>query len=327
MLSVFFSYSHADEALRDQLETHLAVLKRQGVIATWHDRRILAGHEIDGAIDVNLEIANIVLLLVSPDFLASNYCYDREMLRAMERHETQEAVVIPVILRPSDWHHAPFGKLLATPTDGKPITQWPDRDQAFLEVVKAIRAVAQQPNKTSDSPKSSDRVTLERADFALHGEALDATRAPRSSNLRLAKQFTERDKDEFKHETFAYIAKFFENSLVELRARNEGIEGTFRHVDGNRFTASVYRNGSAIARCTVFMGNSASTGGIAYSNSETNESNSYNECLSVHSNDQMLYLQSMGMAHLRSHDVDKKLSQEGAAEFYWSMLIDRLQRT
>lgn len=101
------------------------MLKRQGVIETWHDRRIVAGEELGGSISAELESAEIVLLLVSPDFLASDYCYDKEMTVALDRQARGEAIVIPVILRPCEWHHAPFGKLRATPSDGKPVTQWP----------------------------------------------------------------------------------------------------------------------------------------------------------------------------------------------------------
>jgi hypothetical protein len=126
--SVFFSYSHADEALRDQLEKQLSLLKRQGVIEVWHDRRISAGQDFASEIDNHVETDDIFLLLVSADFLASDYCYDKEMKRAMERHEAGEAIVIPVILRACDWHGAPFGKLNASPPDGKPVTQYPDRD-------------------------------------------------------------------------------------------------------------------------------------------------------------------------------------------------------
>ena len=143
MPNVFFSYSHADEILRDQLEKQLAMLKRQGVIETWHDRRIGAGQEIDQLIDDHIEHDEIILLLVSPDFIASDYCYNMEMTRALERHAAGGAVVIPVILRACDWHHSPFGKLLATPQDGKPITQWVDRDEAFLQVAKAVRGAAE----------------------------------------------------------------------------------------------------------------------------------------------------------------------------------------
>ncbi|MCP3962733.1 MAG: toll/interleukin-1 receptor domain-containing protein [bacterium] len=99
-LNVFLSYSHEDEKLREELETHLAPLKRGGQIRTWHDRRIPPGDEWAGEIDDNLELADVVLLLVSPPFIASDYCWDVEVKRATERHEAGEARVIPVILRP-----------------------------------------------------------------------------------------------------------------------------------------------------------------------------------------------------------------------------------
>src|ERR1035437_2373407 len=136
MADVFFSYSHKDEALRDRLEVHLTMLKREGIIETWHDRRITAGDEFAGVIDARLESADLILLLVSADFLNSNYCFDVEMKRALERHAAGEARVIPIILRPCDWHSAPFGRLLAAPKDGKPIASWPDLDEAFVDVVR-----------------------------------------------------------------------------------------------------------------------------------------------------------------------------------------------
>jgi hypothetical protein len=152
MATVFFSYSHADEALRDQLEKQLALLKRQGVIETWHDRRIGAGAEFAQEIDEHVNSDDIILLLVSSDFLDSDYCYEREMKRALERHEAGEAVVIPVILRPCEWTHAPFGRLNATPPDGRPITKFSDRDDALLEVVTAIRAAADEINSKKKTP-------------------------------------------------------------------------------------------------------------------------------------------------------------------------------
>ncbi|MCP4656161.1 MAG: toll/interleukin-1 receptor domain-containing protein [bacterium] len=138
-VDAFFSYSHKDEVLREQLEVHLAPLKREDAIRTWHDREILAGEDWDGEIDKHLERADLILLLISPDFLASDFCFDREMTRAMKRHRTGEARVIPIILRPCDWQRAPFGQLQALPKDGKPVTSWPDRDQAFLDVEQGIR--------------------------------------------------------------------------------------------------------------------------------------------------------------------------------------------
>jgi hypothetical protein len=147
-LEVFYSYSHKDEALRKQLETHLALLERNGLILPWHDRCIGAGDEWADQIDEQLQRAQIVLLLVSPDFLASNYCFDIEMNAALARHATQQAIVIPIILRPCDWSGAPFASLQALPRDAKAVTLWPNQDAAFAEIAKAIREVVvrfQQP--------------------------------------------------------------------------------------------------------------------------------------------------------------------------------------
>lgn len=319
MPTVFFSYSHVDEALRDQLEKQLAMLKRQGVIETWHDRRIGAGAEIDRVINEHINNDDIILLLVSPDFLASDYCYDVEMKRALERHDRGEAIVIPVILRPCDWHAAPFGRLNATPPDGKPITKWADRDEAFLEVVKAVREAATQLER-----QAGDVTTSRIENISIQGGALPG---PRSSNLRIAKTFSERDRDRFKSETFEYMARFFENSLSELGKRNPGIEGHFRRVDANRFFAAIYQNGVAKARCTIFIGDGTLGDGICYVNGETTSSNSMNESLRVEVDDQAMFLRSMGMAFpIRSHGGEQKLSQEGAAELYWELLMQPLQR-
>ncbi|MDO9414454.1 MAG: toll/interleukin-1 receptor domain-containing protein [Pseudolabrys sp.] len=319
MPSVFFSYSHADEALRDQLEKQLSLLKRQGIIEVWHDRRISAGQDFGQEIDRHVETDDIILLLVSADFIDSDYCYNNEMARAMERHETGEAVVIPVIMRACEWHGAPFGKLNATPPDGRPVTQYPDRDQALLEVAQAVRAAAEtlrsRNSKTTNQTISLPK--LKQATIAQGG-------GPRSSNLRIAKQFSERDHDAFKIDSFEFMAKFFENSLVELSERNPGIEGRFRRIDANRFSVRIYKHGKSVGQCTVFLGEHFAAG-IAYSSSETLESNAYNELLSVDADEHAMYLRPLGMASMRTGNDYSKLSQEGAAELYWSLLIERLQ--
>ncbi len=141
---IFYSYSHKDQRLRDQLETQLSLLKREGLIMSWDDHKITAGNEWAGMIDEHLNTAQIFLLLISADFIASNYCYDIEMTRALERHKAGEARVIPIILRPCDWKKAPFGKLKALPTDSKPVTKWTDRDSAFFDIVTGIRRVIEE---------------------------------------------------------------------------------------------------------------------------------------------------------------------------------------
>lgn len=154
-VELFFSYSHRDQELRDELERHLSLLKRRGVISTWHDRRIGAGSEWAGEIDEHLERASLILLLISADFLSSDYCYDVELRMAMERHVAGTARVIPVVLRSVDWTGAPFSNLQAVPTDGKPVTSWTNRDEAFTEVTRAIREAATQLLDSQGGPSAA----------------------------------------------------------------------------------------------------------------------------------------------------------------------------
>ena len=148
-IRLFYSYSHKDEKLRNQLVSHLSILKREKVVLDWHDRMIGAGQEWKDQIDNELESAQIVLLLISPDFLASDYCYDIEMKRALERHERKEARVIPIILRPVDWKSALFGKLQALPKDGKPVVEWRPRDAGFKNVAEGIHRAVEEIAKNS----------------------------------------------------------------------------------------------------------------------------------------------------------------------------------
>jgi len=143
-IEIFFSYSHRDEELRNELERHLSILQRQGVIKSWHDRRIGASKEWEGEIDSHLQSAQIILFLVSANLLASDYVYDVELKQAMGRHMKGEALVIPIILRPCDWQESSLGKLQALPTDARPVTTWRHRDEAFLDVAKSIKAAVKE---------------------------------------------------------------------------------------------------------------------------------------------------------------------------------------
>lgn len=139
---LFISYAHADEKCKDQLLTHLTMLKRDGLIEPWHDRMIMAGQAFSAAIDNELEKAEIVLLLVSANFLDSAYCYSREMKKALERHDAGAAHVVPVIVRPCDWRNSALAELNAVPRDGKPIILWTSDDEAYLDVANAVRRIA-----------------------------------------------------------------------------------------------------------------------------------------------------------------------------------------
>ncbi len=157
-LYVFFSYSHKDEELRKKLEVHLTLLKRQGKIRAWSFRQILAGQEWENKIDENLAAADVILLLVSPDFLASDYCWDVEMKRALERHEAGTARVIPIILRSVDWSQAPFAKLQALPRDARAVMSWPNLDEAFHNVAQGLRAAIEDEQSRRASPSAPAHV-------------------------------------------------------------------------------------------------------------------------------------------------------------------------
>ncbi|WP_229755036.1 toll/interleukin-1 receptor domain-containing protein [Pseudomonas koreensis] len=218
MAKIFFSYSHDDEALRDQLEKHLASLKHEGAVESWHDRRILPGENLDASIDSQIDSAEVILLLVSASFLSSHYCYSIEMQRALERHAKGECKVVPVILRACDWSHSPLGKLMAVPRDGKPITSWTNPDEAFTDVVRQIRLLVQEVSRSAEN--STSQGLFQGTPSTSVSGSIAPSDVIRSSNLRLRKSFTDFDKDQFAHASFEYMRRFFENSLIELEARN-----------------------------------------------------------------------------------------------------------
>jgi hypothetical protein len=143
-LKLFVSYSHQDEPLKKALIEHLKPLQRMNLIETWHDQKIKPGDEWEKEVSAQIARADIILLLISIDFINSAYCYDVELEHALERHEAGNSRVIPIILRSCLWHKMPFAKLQALPKEGKAITSWRDQDEALLTVVEGIQAVAEE---------------------------------------------------------------------------------------------------------------------------------------------------------------------------------------
>ena len=143
-LRLFYCYARVDKAFRDELDNHLSSLKRSHQIASWSDREISPGVEWETAIDKELNTAHIILLLVSSSFMASEYINGVEMKRALERHKAGEARVVPILLRAVDWEDAPFSNLQVLPSEAKPISRWPDRDDAFEDIAKALRKVVKE---------------------------------------------------------------------------------------------------------------------------------------------------------------------------------------
>jgi len=150
-VKIFFCYAHEDELLLNKLKSQLTPLQRQGLIDVWHDRDISAGTDWEQQIKGHLNAAQIILLMVSPDFMVSDYCYGIEMQRALERDEQGEARVIPIILRHVYWQGV-LGRLQALPTDARPIKSWSDLDEALYYVTEGIRKVIGEITTKSSSP-------------------------------------------------------------------------------------------------------------------------------------------------------------------------------
>lgn len=142
-LSVFVSYAHEDEEYRHELDHHLAFLRRSGQLSLWHDRMLQPGEEWEHRIDEQLELADIILLLISPDFASSEYCWGVEVKRALKRHEQGDAIVVPILIRPvTGWADTPIGRLQALPRDARPVASWRNRDEAYHNIAEGLRDLA-----------------------------------------------------------------------------------------------------------------------------------------------------------------------------------------
>lgn len=329
MIKGFLSYSHVDDNYRNELQKHLMSLQHQGIIETWHDRRIFAGEEWDGRIDDELNRADIILLLISSDFIASRYCYELEMTQALARHERGEAVVIPVILRSCHWTGLPFGKLQAATKDGKPVEKFPSVDDAFLEITQNIETVAKRLMKKTSQSTAASPMVVSSANIGASQPQPFRSELPRSSNLTIPKTYTDHDRDIFVTEAFNYIASFFEGSLIELKERNPEVNFRLEKVDARSFEAAIYLNGKQVSKCGIWLGGnsfgSRGTSSISYSSSGLGQGNSFNESMSVKDNGNLLVLEPMGMS-LQHRTEKKPLTNQGAAEYYWAMFFEPIQR-
>jgi len=222
-----------------------------------------------------------------------------------------------VILHPCDWHSAPFGNLRATPKDGKPVSMFANQHEGFAIITKDVREAAKIVPKTTLS---------EKAEQCGVGAQLEGTQRDRSSNLRIKRKFDDHERDEFIENSYEYIVRYFEGSLQELSARNPHIKTRFKRLSKTSFAAFIYDSGERVAECSVYYGGSSfGSPGIAFSYSGDVQKNSYNESLSVVDDGYTLQLKPLGI-QMFDNRRDDALSQQGAAEYYWSLFIRQLQK-
>jgi hypothetical protein len=138
---LFISYSHADEKFKVELVKHLSGMRRMGLISEWNDRQIYPGKEWDKEIRDKMEKADIILFLISSDFMSSDYINDIEIGKAIDRHNLELVSIVPIIVRPCDFASLPISKFQALPKNAKPISRWDDQDEALLDVVNSLKKI------------------------------------------------------------------------------------------------------------------------------------------------------------------------------------------
>ena len=238
------------------------------------------------------------------------------MKRALEKDAGKSAIVIPVILHPCDWGPTPFGDLRATPTDGKPVSMHANQDEALTIIAKDIRKateVFKEKKPFEQLKRNSPQLDT------------DPRHSVRSSNLRVKRIFDDHKRDNFLENSYEYIARYFDGSLQELERRNAYIKTRFKQIYNTCFTAFVYNNGERAAECTIWYGGNAfGLPIILFSKSGEGKRNEFNEALSVGDDGYTLQLKPFGMP-IYLNQRKESLSQQGAAEYFWSMFIASLQ--
>ena len=149
-MKAFISYSHKDQQYLDMLEKHLAQIKRDNLLVAWTDHAIEAGGSLNKEITDVLNNSDIFLALISPDYINSNYCFEKEFKAAQELHKLGNLKIVPIIVEPCDWHNTPFAKLKALPKDGKAVADWSNHNTAFLNVITELRKLLEVTSLTSD---------------------------------------------------------------------------------------------------------------------------------------------------------------------------------
>ena len=320
-MKAFISYSHADKSYCDQLNKHLAVLKRDELLDSWHDQEILPGGEIDLEISGHLGTCQLFLPLVSSDFFASGYCYDKEMAQAIAQQQVSQTVIVPIVLRPCDWQASVIGKYKGLPYDGKDciaVSKWIDKDEAFLNIVQGLRQFLT-ANKAKEE-KGRD-ATASAPSAAAPKETVSRPR------YRVKREFDRIEIGEFREQAFQNIRTYFDACVKGIN-EIDGIRARLFSAGANSFSCTIVNKGlgpRGTAFISVHAGNNriGGFGDIWYSFSE-NSPNSANGILNVESDGFNLFLKpSLMFSVLQGHEENNLMSPETAADIIWRELVQQ----
>ncbi len=313
-MKAFISYSHEDKAALKRLHTHLAVLRQEGRIDAWFDHKTLAGELIDAEITKKLDSAKLILLLVSPDFLASDYC-GKEMKRALGRHHSGQANVVPIILEPCDWHNMDLKNLKAIPKDGVPISQWPNENSAFLDVVQELRRVLE----AVEAPRADDQGLTTGLEAFVQPKG---HRHPVNKGFRVKREFDSIDRSDFGDKAFGVIRDYFESAIKEVDA-TVCASGRFRLMSETSFTCTIADEliSDDIAHITVSRGDPLVGDDIIYVFAENAPPGTAHGSLTVEDDGYELYLESL--FGISGHN--ERFTPEELAERLWKHLFEQVE--
>lgn len=310
-MKIFFSYSHQDESALAGLRKHLAVLERELQLEFWWDQQMLAGSEIDPTISEKLESSHLILLLISPDFLASDYCTSREMKRALERHECNDARVVPIILEPCDWRYTSLGKLKALPKDGVAISNWENENDAFNDVVQELRRILTSGDVCSESCENSTEIA----------EDERLKEPPLKMDYRVKREFDDFDVSSFRDRAFGIIRDHFEQSVADI-VKLATVNARFVVRSSTCFVCTVINMAltHGTAHITVHSGNeNRALGDIYYSFNENASTSTANGGYLIQSDDYKLFLKPW----MDMQNRDKKLTPETVGDELWTKFVEK----
>ena len=316
MKKAFVAYASADRDVVKRLLTHLKGLKYAGKLETWYDREIAAGESWEEQISNELNHSDIVVLCVTADFLASKYVQTVEMPNALNRVHAGQCKIIPVILKPCAWQEHPFARFQVTPEGGRPVTDFPDQEKAWTEVIKAIDgAIEAAPNHTNDSPAAKSAPTPEGAP----AKRFHAHEAP-----------SDRDIDEFVLETLKAIRRYFLTSVTNLEEANPGWQGKIQGTGDDAFEATIYNaRGERRTHCGIFLAPrfGSRSPAIRYSTDGAGNRDSFNDTLNLAQGNKgpILKWQSMASGGFLQYGDKNILDTNQACEHLWKQFIQHME--
>lgn len=315
-MKAFISYSHADERYVERLHKHLAMLQRQGLIQSFYDRDILVGDPLDDEIAAHLADSQLFIAIVSPDFIHSDYCMDRELATALQMHNESRMRVVSVVVEPCDWRKSPLGSFLVVPKDGKAVAEWDNENAAFLNVVSEIRRIVEafSVKATSVSQTTPPLPTMSSAG------------GPPGKRYIVKRSFDKVDKFKFREEAYRQIREFFVRSTEEI-SQADGLSARFRDVDSYSFTCTVMNEafGRGVAHVTIRAGASGShaMGDISWSYGENADANTANGWAMIENNDYEQFFEVSFLEFMGGRDSERHMPAEQLASALWDDLIER----